>query len=97
MRVQLEGYSQYNIPIHLSEVTVLSSNQFEDWREKVDWINKFEKANQSGEGLSLPSTKAGEKYQAEYLKDFYTLAFSHPAIDAIVYWSVSDHINLGEG
>ena len=31
-----------------------------------------------------------EKYQADYLKDFYTLAFSHSNVGSIIYWSGSD-------
>jgi len=37
------------------------------------------------------STPQGETLQAQYVRDFYTLAFSHPAVEAIVWWSVSDY------
>lgn len=88
---QLERYAQYKVPIHLSEVTVLSSKNFEDWNEMSKWQAECQKAQRNGRYLTRPSTKEGEKYQAEYLKDFYTLAFSHPAVDTIVYWNVSDY------
>jgi GH35 family endo-1,4-beta-xylanase len=39
---------------------------------------------------SRKSTPEGERYQADFVRDFYTLAFSHPGVEAIVWWSVSD-------
>ena len=37
-----------------------------------------------------PSTALGEQRQAEYVVKFYTLLFSHPAVEAITWWDFSD-------
>ena len=36
------------------------------------------------------STAELEQYQAELARDFYTLAFSHPAVEAIIWWTITD-------
>ena len=87
----LESYAGYGRPIQLTEVTVLSSEPFTDWRE----LQAFEKwlraaRREDRPGLARPSTPEGEDYQARYARDFYTLAFSHPSVDAIIWWSLSD-------
>ncbi|MFC2089357.1 endo-1,4-beta-xylanase [Bacteroidota bacterium] len=86
----LEAYSVYG-NLQLTEVTVPSSVPFKDWTE----IQKFEalisEAMWTGKPRPFrPSTPAWEIYQAAYLKDFYTLSFSHPAVEAIIYWTASD-------
>jgi hypothetical protein len=40
-------------------------------------------------GKEWPSTPEGEKRQAEYAARFYTLVFSHPAVEAITWWAFS--------
>ena len=37
-----------------------------------------------------PSTPDGEAQQAEYAERFYTLLFSHPAVEAITWWDFMD-------
>jgi GH35 family endo-1,4-beta-xylanase len=37
-----------------------------------------------------PSTPEGEQRQADYVERFYTLLFSHPAVEAITWWDFSD-------
>ncbi len=37
-----------------------------------------------------PTTPEGEKKQAEYVEKFYTVLFSHPAVEAIVWWDLQD-------
>lgn len=45
-------------------------------------------------GWQLPrpwrSTPEGEVRQADYVERFYTLLFSHPAVEAITWWDLSD-------
>ncbi|MDA0849169.1 MAG: 1,4-beta-xylanase, partial [Verrucomicrobia bacterium] len=31
-----------------------------------------------------------EQYQAELTRDFYTLAFSHPSVESITWWTITD-------
>lgn len=40
---------------------------------------------------SWKTTPEGEKRQAEQVKRFYTMLFSHPAVEAITWWDFSDH------
>jgi endo-1,4-beta-xylanase len=44
------------------------------WEKKGDW----------------PSTPEGEATQAKEVAQFYTLLFSHPAVEAITWWDFSD-------
>jgi endo-1,4-beta-xylanase len=37
-----------------------------------------------------PSTPEGEALQAEYVAKFYTVLFSHPAVEAITWWDFMD-------
>lgn len=72
-----ETYSRFNLPIHFTEVTILSGNlkQDDDWHNrKSDWL----------------TTPDGEKNQLEYGKKFYTILFSHPSVEAITWWDFSD-------
>lgn len=39
---------------------------------------------------TLPCTEAGEATQAELVRDYYRLWFSHPAIQAITWWNLPD-------
>lgn len=39
---------------------------------------------------SLPEGDIGEENQARVTKDFYSLLFSHPNVEAITWWNVSD-------
>lgn len=45
-------------------------------------------------GWQLPrpwaSTPEGEQRQADYVEHFYTVLFSHPAVEAITWWDLSD-------
>jgi len=88
----LEDYAKYGKPIHLSEVSVLSSEPFKDWREVRDMEARILAARKARQDLPFrPSTPEGEERQARTVREFYTLAFSHPAVEAIVWWSVTDH------
>ena len=40
---------------------------------------------------SWKTTPEGEKRQAEQVKRFYTMLFSHPAVEAITWWDFSDY------
>jgi endo-1,4-beta-xylanase len=49
-------------------------------------------SGQNGWELPRPwaSTPEGEQRQADYVERFYTLLFSHPAVEAITWWDFSD-------
>lgn len=87
----LESYTQYGKPIFLSEVSVLSCGIFEDWRG----LDVQEKAWQYAMDNRLPiplleGTPELEQYQTELTRDFYTLAFSHPSVESITWWTITD-------
>ena len=74
-----EVYARFGRPLHFTEVTILSGrlkgDQDNDWHQRhADW----------------PSTPEGEERQLEEGRRFYTLLFSHPAVEAITWWDFSD-------
>jgi len=74
-----ETYARFGLPLHFTEMTVLSGRlktaDDNDWhRRHTDWL----------------STPAGEQRQLEEGRRFYTLLFSHPAVDAVTWWDFSD-------
>ncbi len=74
-----ETYSRLGLPIHFTETTVLSGKT----HRKIDYFH-------SEKNRPWPSTEKGEQKQAEYAAEFYTLLFSHPAVEAITWWDFSD-------
>jgi len=73
-----ESYARIGLPIHFTEVTVLSGPKekpMRDWHSRrPDWR----------------TTPEEEARQADYVERFYTLLFSHPAVEAITWWDFSD-------
>jgi endo-1,4-beta-xylanase len=74
-----ETYARFGLPLHWTEVTVLSgrlkSPDDNDWHAiHEDWS----------------TTPEGEAAQADYGEAFYKLLFSHPAVEAITWWDFSD-------
>ncbi|MFX0195066.1 MAG: endo-1,4-beta-xylanase [Candidatus Hodarchaeota archaeon] len=67
-----EGYSTFGVPIHFTEVTVLSGTPM------------------SGKRYGMVTTPEGERRQAEYVVNLYTTLFSHPAVEAIQWWNLTD-------
>jgi len=41
-------------------------------------------------GQSTETTPEGERQQADYVERFYSVLFSHPAVEAITWWDFSD-------
>lgn len=74
-----ERFSKLGRPLHFTELTILSGDpkpaSDTDWTStRTDWY----------------STPSGEALQAKQLTETYTLLFSHPAVDAIIWWDLSD-------
>jgi GH35 family endo-1,4-beta-xylanase len=70
-----QRFAKFNKPLHFTEVTFVSG--------KLAWPPEMEHKQ-------WPSTPEGEKRQAEYTKRFYTVVFSHPAVEAITWWAFND-------
>ena len=78
-----ERFAKQGKPLHFTELTIISGDK---------------KANQRWSGPAYkdwPSTADGEKRQAEQVAEFYTVLFSHPAVEAITWWDFSDNAWLG--
>jgi len=78
-----ERFARLGRPLHFTETTLLSGppkQQF-DWQgHYTDWV----------------TTPEGEARQARLVAEFYTVLFSHPAVQAITWWDFSDdHAWLG--
>jgi endo-1,4-beta-xylanase len=73
----LETYKRFRVPLHFTELTVLSGHlkTDDDWhKHHQDW----------------DSTPEGEKDQLEYVEKFYRLLFSHSAVEGITWWDFMD-------
>ncbi|NDV61886.1 hypothetical protein G0Q06_05435 [Puniceicoccales bacterium CK1056] len=91
MNEMLKRFSVFEKPLHLSEISVLSCEPFESYKEIKAYKESINQARRQGKDLPfINSSPEWEKYQADYTRDFYTLAFSYPKVEAIIWWSVSD-------
>jgi len=72
-----ERFKDMDVPIHFTEVTVLSGNPktgISSQEQPTEW----------------PSTPAGEIAQADYAEKLYIMLFSHPSVKAVTWWDLSD-------
>lgn len=74
-----ETYARFGLPLHFTEATILSgrpkAEDDNDWhRLQKDWC----------------STPEGEARQLEEGQRFYSTLFSHPAVEAVIWWDFSD-------
>jgi endo-1,4-beta-xylanase len=72
-----QRFAEIGKPLHFTEATLVSGRlkTDSDWHSRrPDWT----------------TTAAGEKRQAEQVAEFYTVLFSHPAVEAITWWDFSD-------
>ena len=72
-----ERFKDFNVPLHFTEVTVLSGHLKTD----DDW-NSYHPG--------WDTTPEGEALQAEYVAALYTILFSHPSVQAVTWWDLSD-------
>jgi endo-1,4-beta-xylanase len=70
-----ERFSRFGVPLHFTETTILSGKQ--GWRRGEQ--------NEPWE-----STAEGEANQAREVERFYTMLYSHPAVEAITWWDFTD-------
>jgi GH35 family endo-1,4-beta-xylanase len=73
-----ERYLALGKPLHWTELTVLSGAERTIRPDDPAWKPVW------------PSTPEGERAQAAYVERLYTLLFSHPAVEAITWWDLSD-------
>jgi len=72
-----ETYGRFGVPLHFTELTVLSGHLKTD----SDWHRRHD---------DWHSTAEGEKSQLDYVEKLYRLFFSHPAMEAITWWDFMD-------
>jgi GH35 family endo-1,4-beta-xylanase len=76
----IDRFARYGLPIHLTESTLLSGElmppEVEDLNDHVveHW----------------PSTPEGEARQADEVVRHYRTLLSHPAVEAVTYWGITD-------
>jgi GH35 family endo-1,4-beta-xylanase len=76
-----ERFAKFGKPLHFTETTILSGRIGGPPEDpKTSW----------------DSTPEGEKRQAQEVARFYTVLFSHPAVEAITWWDFSD-LNAWQG
>jgi len=69
-----ERFARFGVPLHFTETTILSGHRSWNGPKNADWV----------------STPEGEAYQAREVVRFYSVLFSHPAVEAITWWDFSD-------
>lgn len=76
----LDRFARYGLPLHLTETTLLSGDLMPAHVEDLnDWQVEH-----------WPSTPEGEERQADELERHYRTLLSHPAVDTITYWGLTD-------
>ena len=74
-----ERFAKFGKPLHFTETTIISGER----KKSIRWHGpRYD---------DWPTTPAGEKRQAEQVGEFYTVLFSHPAVEAVTWWCLSDH------
>jgi endo-1,4-beta-xylanase len=76
----LERFSRYGLPIHMTETTLVSGTLMPP---EIEDLNDYQTP-------SWPSTPAGEERQADEIVRHYRTLLSHPSVQAITYWGLSD-------
>ena len=76
--------------IQFTEVTVTSSKLFNNWKDHGAFLDERKAAQKKGKKMNLPSIDYKEIFQSAYIKDFYTLLFSHPNVSSITMWNLTD-------
>ncbi|MFH1716211.1 MAG: endo-1,4-beta-xylanase [Planctomycetota bacterium] len=72
-------FAKFGKPLHFTELTIVSGEQgWELGKERRS--SKFRWA----------TTPEGEQRQVRQVKEFYTILFSHPAVEAVTWWDFTD-------
>ncbi|MBI1923074.1 endo-1,4-beta-xylanase [Candidatus Poribacteria bacterium] len=74
-----DNYSYFGVPIHFTETTIVSGVRLPSPIR-----------GGAGGGVWGPTTSEGEVAQADYVPQFYTMLFAHPAVGAVTWWDFSD-------
>jgi endo-1,4-beta-xylanase len=80
MARMLDRFARFGLPLHMTESTILSGQLIP---ADVQDFNDFETSD-------WPTTPEGESRQADEIRRHYRSLVSHPAVQAINYWGMSD-------
>jgi GH35 family endo-1,4-beta-xylanase len=80
MLAMVDRFARYGLPLHLTETSLVSGHLMPP--EIVD-LNDYQIP-------SWPSTPEGEARQADELARHYRSLVSHPQVEAITYWGMTD-------
>ncbi|WP_220035068.1 endo-1,4-beta-xylanase [Georgenia satyanarayanai] len=80
MLAMVDRFARFGLPLHLTENTLLSGDLMPP--EIVD-LNDYQVP-------SWPSTPEGEERQADEIVRHYRSLLSHPSVQAITYWGITD-------
>ncbi|GAA3820508.1 endo-1,4-beta-xylanase [Sphaerisporangium flaviroseum] len=81
----IDRFSRYGLPIHFTETTIVSGDLMP--KEIVD-LNDFQVPE-------WPTTPEGEARQADEVVRHYKTLLSHPSVQAMTYWGLTDGGWLG--
>ena len=73
-----ERFAKFGKPLHFTELTIQSGEVKKDIRWNGPYYDDWH------------STPDAEKRQAQQVAEFYTVLFSHPAVEGITWWDFSD-------
>jgi endo-1,4-beta-xylanase len=76
----LDRFSRYGLPIHFTESTLVSGHLMPP---EIEDLNDYQVE-------SWPSTPEGEERQADEIVRHYRTLVSHPSVEAVTYWGISD-------
>lgn len=76
----LERFARYGLPLQLSETTLLSGDLMPP---EIEDLNDYQVP-------TWPSTPEGEERQADEIVRHYRTLLSHPAVEAVTYWGITD-------
>lgn len=80
MLAMIDRFARYGLPLHLTESTLLSGHLMPP--EIVD-LNDYQIP-------TWPSTDEGEVRQADEIVRHYRSLLSHPSVEAVNYWGITD-------
>lgn len=80
MLAMVDRFARYGLPLHLTESSLVSGELMPSHIVDLnDW-----------QPDSWPSTPEGEARQADEIERHYRSLVSHPAVEAITYWGITD-------
>ncbi|MEJ3404593.1 endo-1,4-beta-xylanase [Rathayibacter sp. YIM 133350] len=80
MLAMVDRFARYGLPLHLTETSLVSG---EVMPAHIVDLNDYQVP-------SWPSTEEGEARQADELTRHYRSLVSHPSVEAITYWGITD-------